>query len=393
MDNQIEYSMVKLTDRSLAEQMKITDLELEKRKQRLNFTQDDVDRLLSCKELVATNVDEVVDQFYSRITGLPEAQLIIGDAETFRRLKSSLRGYIIELFEGYYDREYVNKRLRIGKIHQRIGVSPSLYVSAVAQLENFIQTLLLNDAKIGKNCTLCDHRRDSLHKLLMLDMQLVFDTYINSLVSEVNSAREEVERYAQSLEETVAERTRQLEELSTRDGLTGLLNQRTFHTVLRRELSRAERISQPLSLVYFDLNKFKAVNDTIGHKAGDQVLMNVGVAVKSVLEESDDSGFRYGGDEFALILPNTDLKQATELSKQLCEAYDPEKNYNVSFSMGIAQRGPKEYGLMDSFIHEADSHMYIAKGVSRQEPGHQIHSALDGKPMTHDSQSEGAEEQ
>ncbi|MEG3639349.1 GGDEF domain-containing protein [Magnetococcus sp. PR-3] len=365
-----------IIERSLSEQMKITDLELEKRKRRLDFTKADVDRLTECKELVAANVDKVVAEFYRHLTKLPEVQLIIGDQETFRRLKNSLRNYIIELFEGYYDRDYLNKRLRIGKIHERIGVSPSLYVTAVARLENILQSMLLNDAKSGKACKLCDARRDSLHKLLMLDMQLVFDTYIHSLINEVNSAKEEVERYAESLEETVAQRTKQLEELSTRDGLTGLLNQRTFHTVLRRELSRAERIKQPITLVYFDLNKFKRVNDTIGHKAGDQVLSNVGKAVERALHDDEGSGFRYGGDEFALIMPDQDIQQAYAICKKLCDAYDPKDNHGVSFSIGLAQQGPEDYCDLDSFIHHADSNMYHAKGVSRQKQGHQMY---DGK--------------
>lgn len=84
---------------------------------------------------------------------------------------------------------------------------------------------------------------------MMLDTRFVFDTYISSLVSEVDVARDELGNYTIGLEETINDRTRQLRELSLRDSLTGLYNQRAFYKQLRRELSYAERLQEPLSIV------------------------------------------------------------------------------------------------------------------------------------------------
>lgn len=284
---------VRLTERSLTEQMKITERVIEDRKKILGFDERDARLLLACKENIADNLDEITARFYERQRSIPEVELVIGDAETFNRLHLSMKRYVMELFEGFYDQEYVNKRLRIGKIHQRIGVTPTLYITAVTHLEELLQEAILTQTLKEKQspadafCDLCDERRNALRKLLMFDVQLVFDTYINSLLSQVEAAKDQVEAYAQGLEATVAERTRQLDDLSKTDGLTGLLNQRAFYSILRRECARAERMAQPLVLIYFDLNRFKKVNDQEGHKAGDALLALVGETLLANLREVD----------------------------------------------------------------------------------------------------------
>ncbi|HIJ85850.1 MAG TPA: GGDEF domain-containing protein, partial [Magnetococcales bacterium] len=272
---------------------------------------------------------------------------------------------------GYYDLAYVEKRLRIGKVHKRIGVSPKLYISALVRLEALLHREVLVAVKQENNCTQCDQKRDSLHKLLMFDVQLVFDTYINSMIAEISSARDEIEIYAESLEATVAERTAQLQELSSRDALTGLLNQRSFYNILRREISRAEKNRGPLSLVYFDLNKFKSLNDTQGHKAGDELLALVGKNTRDSVRDFDIS-FRYGGDEFVIIMPDTLLGAAVTVCNQMASNFDKLKNQGVTFSIGVHQMGPDRYTDMDTFVKAADAYMYQAKAESKKFPGHYV---------------------
>ena len=254
---------------------------------------------------------------------VPEIQLLIGDAETFRRLHSSMKRYIVELFEGYYDKEYVNRRLRIGKVHKSIGVSPKLYISSLARMEGILHDKLLRmeegDIEIGYR------RSAALRKLLMLDVQFVFDTYINSLMSEVLTAKSAVESYAETLEETVAQRTRELEEISRTDSLTKLENQRSFYESLRHELAVAERNKTVLSLMYFDLNHFKILNDNKGHRTGDELLAFVGTIMLETARTSDVC-CRYGGDEFCVIMPNTDWEAAKIFCERLIERFEEGEN-------------------------------------------------------------------
>jgi len=358
-------------DLTLAQQMKINQMEIDHRLHLLGFREHDIQVLKDCRPGIVANLDHIVDEFYVIQRQEPEIALLIGDQETFHRLHSSMKRYVCELFEGYYDGEYVNKRLRIGMVHKRIGVSPKLYISAITQLENILQHYVAIIPSSKASCPGCEERRQALHKLLMFDVQLVFDTYIRGLLSEVEAAKGEVERYASSLERVVAERTRQLEELSRQDALTGLGNQRSFYDDLRRELARAERLGQPLVLVYFDLNDFKALNDRDGHRAGDELLAAVGRSLKDSARETDYC-YRYGGDEFAIILTNTAITAAMTLVDRLTARFDQEDTRGVSFSIGLAQAGPGDHPVVDDLVGAADAAMYEAKAQSRTGTGHRV---------------------
>lgn len=358
-----------LIDRTLAEQMKITEREIAARKALLKFTPEEEHLLRDLQPLIVDHIDDIVNAFYAQLTAFDEVQLVIGDAETFNRLHSSMRRYILELFDGVYDWDYVNKRLRIGKIHERIGVSPKLYVSAMSMLEIGLQKVVTAPGSRDGDAARGEAAREALHKLLMFDVQFVFDTYIGSLVSEVETAKRQVEAYAAGLEDTIAERTRQLRDLSRKDTLTGLFNQLAFYEHLRRELARAERNCQPIALIYMDLNNFKQVNDREGHRVGDRVLAAVGRAIGETIR-AGDIGCRYGGDEFCLILGATGAEDAHALAQRLTAAFDPGANKGVSFSIGIAQTGPDAFLDNNDFVRCADQAMYRAK--AGPELGHKI---------------------
>ncbi|MDP6705681.1 MAG: GGDEF domain-containing protein [Alphaproteobacteria bacterium] len=366
----------KVTDRTLAEQLKITDREIEQRKALLEFTESEVRQLKTCREYITERVDDIVDRFYQRQLDIAEIALLIGDAETLQRLRSSMRRYVCELFYGYYDAEYVNKRLRIGKVHQRIGVSPRLYISAICLLEREIVGCLRNDPSAANDQDAIEFRCQALHKLLMFDIQLVFDTYISTLVTEVESAKDQLEDYVQSLQETIDERTRQLYELSTRDALTGLLNHRAFAEALHREISISERTREPLALLYMDLNGFKRLNDLQGHQAGDTVLANVGKVLDGEAR-AGDLACRYGGDEFAVIMPRTNAGEARSLCERIIDAFERTETEGISFSVGIAVTSVDEPLDGNAFLKAADALMYEAKDAAREAPG--FHIRLQGE--------------
>lgn len=364
----------RLTDQTLAEQLQITDREIADRKALLQFTTEDAARLRECKPQILEHLDEAVDAFYRKLTEHPQVQLVIGDAETFRRLHASMRRYVVELFEGYYDRDYVDKRLRIGKVHMRIGVSPKLYISAINLLQNVLVPYMEanQDEDVGRD--LRRARRAALHKLLMLDVQFVFDTYIASTVSEVEAAKSAVERYAEGLEEMVAERTRQLERLSRTDPLTGLANKRACMEHLARAIAAAQRSGAPLTLAFIDLNGFKRLNDTRGHVTGDEVLERLGQCLLAVARKSDIAG-RLGGDEFCVIMPDTPAPSGESLCVRLLDLMERRNLRDVTLSIGLAQTGPDVYADPETLLHTADGSMYEAKARARDVGGHQINTA------------------
>lgn len=352
---------MKQTDQTLLEQMRITDFDIENRKLLLALSDDDSNRLKGYRPIIESRVDALVDNFYQMQTSVAEIALLIGDADTLDRLKNAQRKYVLDLFSGLYDLEYVNNRLRIGLVHKRIGVEPKLYLSAINTLKSMLLEIMFEtlSEKSERLAMLA-----ALDKLLLFDITLMFETYIRSLVSEIEISKEKSERYALALEAKVRERTQQLEELTRVDSLTGLLNVRYLNETLTRTLRVAQRRSEPVTIVYIDINDFKGINDTQGHPSGDQILRKVGAAIKKI-SRVEDCCFRYGGDEFCLILPNCQEDQAREIYINRLNAEISQCLNNVTLSIGIVQTGPDNYVEPDALVHQADQKMYVAKKITK----------------------------
>ncbi|WP_054773970.1 protoglobin domain-containing protein [Methylogaea oryzae] len=217
---------MRATERTLSEQMRITDISIARRRKLLGLTDGDLHLLYSAKQAIDNNLEAIVDEFYERQTQIDEIALLIGDLDTMRRLRMAQCGYVSNLFSGVIDMEYINDRLRIGLVHKRIGVKPKLYLSGIDTLSDILWKYI---AAHSQNQAVTLATLQALRKILHFDVTLVFDTYIRSLVAEVEVAVQRAETYALGLEAKVAERTQELERLSTHDSLTGLYNHRTLH--------------------------------------------------------------------------------------------------------------------------------------------------------------------
>jgi diguanylate cyclase (GGDEF)-like protein len=167
---------------------------------------------------------------------------------------------------------------------------------------------------------------------------------------------------------TLGERRRELENLVRTDMLTGLANRRTFMTQLEIESHRHARSKRPFCLVMCDVDHFKKINDTWGHPAGDAVLVELGRILKSTTREQIDTAARIGGEEFAVLLPETGLEQAQRVAQLMSSGvrsqifvYDG-KQFSVTQSVGIAQASD---GDGDGAMRVADDNLYIAKRQGR----------------------------
>lgn len=353
------------TLRRLLDRLKITDREIRSRKELLFFTDTDAQLLAELQPIIRRHIDTIVESFYERQLRSREVALLIGDVDTLNRLSDAMRDYILELFGGTYDAAYFSSRLRIGKVHQRIGLPTKLYVSAMSLLQAILYDTIHPDFEAGQITEKHLQQRAAIRKLLLLDMELIFETYTASLASEVDAVRNDLESYIESLEDTVAERTEQLQALAVRDGLTGLFNRRGFLEHLRRELAVAERTKGMLSLIYFDLNNFKLVNDVKGTVAGDNLLTHVGATILATIRQVD-FGCRYGGDEFCIILPRTDEAEAQIVLDRFCENYEKGEHMGVTISAGIVQTGPESYMHADALVQLAGARMNEAQAHAKQ---------------------------
>jgi diguanylate cyclase (GGDEF)-like protein len=170
---------------------------------------------------------------------------------------------------------------------------------------------------------------------------------------------------------TLNEQAEQMTELAHTDPMTGLANRRWLMDQLGREFSRARRYRRPLSLLYLDLDGFKAINDRFGHLFGDEVLTGAGRAMKAVLRSTDLLA-RIGGDEFVVLLPETGIEGAHNVTAKLRKAltaYGQQLGPAVpalSFCAGVSQLRQDD-ATIDDILSRADEAQYLAKGTG---PGH-----------------------
>jgi diguanylate cyclase (GGDEF)-like protein len=161
-----------------------------------------------------------------------------------------------------------------------------------------------------------------------------------------------------------AQRFREARQLADLDALTGLHNYRYFHETLGREVARAHRYSRDLALVVLDIDDFKAVNDRIGHLSGDSVLAEAAQRVRSVVRGADIA-CRVGGDEFAVILPESTVADAENLHRRLqgeMTTWRPGTEH-LRLSAGIAELEPGDDSV--SFFKRADRALYKAKQAGK----------------------------
>ena len=178
--------------------------------------------------------------------------------------------------------------------------------------------------------------------------------------------------------------------LAATDGLTGLPNKRAVTDALKRTFAQAAMTKAPLGLIMLDLDHFKLVNDQHGHAAGDQVLASVGAALRSVLRARDFAG-RNGGEEFSVLLPDTEVAEALEIAERvratLAEVTVPGTDVPVTVSVGVACF-PDHSNTLERLERLADAALYVAKRQGRNrvelatvEAGSDLHGSAVSSPV------------
>jgi len=147
------------------------------------------------------------------------------------------------------------------------------------------------------------------------------------------------------------------------DSLTGLLNRRAFNTELDVAIARARNGLSALTMISIDIDNFKKCNDTEGHPAGDRMLKTLGRLIRKNIRSSIDSGFRCGGDEFAIIVDGAKAEVAVQIAERLRTDYQENEAYGTSLSVGIAEY---RHGMSGKeFVRSADDAMYRAKALGK----------------------------
>ena len=193
---------------------------------------------------------------------------------------------------------------------------------------------------------------------------LVFSTFVVSATRKLSDALEKAFRLTRQMERanTISTRAAQTDEL------TGLMNRRAFYERAQVLYAQCRQHQQPLCALMLDMDHFKAINDTYGHQAGDQVLRQVGGVISASFRQADVYG-RLGGEEFAVLLPDTSLETARAIAEQLIKAISglaAEPVHGITASLGVASTHSHDedlHGLMNT----ADKALYRAKAQGRNQ--------------------------
>lgn len=191
--------------------------------------------------------------------------------------------------------------------------------------------------------------------------------YINRL------QRDDAFRFLRESQQKLADANIELQKLAALDGLTGIANRRRFDEALRSEWHRAQRDKRPLSVMLCDIDLFKLYNDANGHLAGDLCLKKVAAVLTESLKRPADLAARFGGEEFVVVLPDTDREGALVVARQCLQKVtalglpNPQSGVSgvVTVSIGLATLIPSRESSCDDLVDMADRAMYSAKQAGR----------------------------
>lgn len=283
--------------------------------------------------------------------------------------------------------EYTDKRIDVikhyfeeirGLADQRTNAS-SISISTlsdnITSIHNTIAQLISYEiavAKYERSIALNHHQNSLMQLAVMLGVILLgVITFAWRIFAKIEQQQQQLLDSSQALQHLNIK----LEQASYTDTLTGIFNRRYFNLVYEREYKRASRAQKPITFIMVDIDYFKPYNDTYGHLQGDIALQNVARVLRTSLARPGDFAFRLGGEEFGIILSDTDAVSARQMAERLrfnVESLNMEHKGNkntgiVTISLGAVCVTPTLSMSNETLLHTADINLYAAKERGRNQ--------------------------
>ena len=330
-------------------------------------------KLLDQLRLLEPNDERVktVRNDLSRIASMDELEVVLGEALSL----------IVDVARQVEEeREYTEQFLSQLRLHLKSleeGIVGSIDIEASLESVDKIQADVGGEVEGIEAAVNENNDLDLLKQIIRTRAERLtvkVADYVETEKKQLEEAKERIEdltRQTQVMNTEVEGLRHQLmekQQVLALDPLTGVGNRGGFDTRMEEELARSQRIGFPLTLLLIDIDKFKFVNDTFGHKAGDRVLQTIAKLMSDRVRDTDYVA-RYGGDEFVILLPGTSAKDATAVAQGFCDAvklcgfHSQGRSVDVSLSIGIAEL--KKGEATDALFERADAAMYEVKNKGR----------------------------
>lgn len=243
----------------------------------------------------------------------------------------------------------------------------------ITSIHNTVAQLIAYESAVAKyerSVTLAHHENSLMQLAFMLSVILLgVMTFAWRIFMQIEQQQQQLINSSQALQHLNIK----LEQASYTDTLTGIYNRRYFNLVYDREFKRASRSEKPITFIMVDIDYFKPYNDTYGHLQGDVALQNVARILKTSLLRPGDFAFRLGGEEFGIILTDTDAANARQMAERLrfnVESLNMEHKGNkntgiVTISLGAVCVTPTASMNNETLLHTADTNLYAAKEMGR----------------------------
>ncbi len=314
---------------------------------------------------------ETVRKDLARIVSMDELEVVLGEALS---LIVDVTRQIDE--ERQYTEQFLSQlRLHLKSLEE--GIVDSIDIDASLENVDRIQMEVGNEVS-GIEAAVNDNDDLVLLKQIIRTrserLTEKVANYVEAEKKQLEEAKDKIDTLTRQTQEMNAEveglrhQLMEKQQVLALDALTGVANRGGFDKRFEEELARSQRIGFPLSLLLIDIDKFKYVNDTFGHKAGDRVLQTIAKLMAGRVRDTDYIA-RYGGDEFVLLLPGTTAEDAISVAQGFCDAvkrcgfHSRGQSVEVSLSIGIAQLREGDTG--EILFERADAAMYEVKNDGR----------------------------
>ncbi|WP_339900029.1 GGDEF domain-containing protein [Paraglaciecola polaris] len=345
------------SDNALLSAMLVSSRVTVERLNQLMIGNDSVkEMLMLCQLPITEQVPDIIDKVLSRHPQMADVTLRIQAYNLSTDLRGMLERYIQGIFTNEYDQQYISHRIELIILYKNIGVPAVTFVQFIDTLKGLLLKLVAHDIRLNL------HKEPiclAISQLLQFDIELCVDSHLSHLKAEIDTLRRQNEELVGNFELAIAQRTKDLMQQVRLDPLTQIYNISAMQEMLDKELALAKRRQTKLSLVYFDVDHFKKINDTEGHIKGDEVLKDIAQTLRQCVRQTDIA-CRYGGDEFCLVLLECNAQEAQKVCEKLITTFQA-RYPTYSFSMGIAETGASEFVSVKQLIHLADQKMYLAK--------------------------------